>query len=122
MVDDKENDAETSAVIIGDINCGKTTLCAAYLDKVFPTHRAMPMYEFDARQATVDLDGHATKLVLRDGSVLEYHERLRPLAYRKASVGIVCVVPNPYDLRNPWIKTFWPQWPAILFWATGATT
>ena len=106
-------------VIIGDGNCGKTSLLFAFKNRTFLEGHTPTIVEtyVDA----VCVDGRQVQFVIWDTAGQEEYERLRPLFYRDSDIILICYcVDNRESFDNimdkwfPDLKYFCPKVPTIL--------
>lgn len=106
-------------VIVGDGECGKTSLLIVFSKDTFPEHYVPTVFE--THVADVQVGGKTVELALWDTAGQEDYDRLRPLSYPDTDVILVCYsVDNPDSFQNvaekwvPEIRHFCPGVPFLL--------
>ena len=109
----------TKCVVVGDGGVGKTSLLISFTTNQFPEEYVPTI--FDNFHAEISLDGQVHHLGLFDTAGQEEYDRLRPLAYPKTEVFLVCFcvvsMASFKNVREKWvpeIKHFNPNVPFIL--------
>lgn len=106
-------------VIVGDGECGKTSLLITLTKDEFP-ERYVPTV-FETYVADIQVLNQTVELALWDTAGQEDYDRLRPLSYPDTDVLLLCYsVDNPDSFQNiqerwiPEINHFCPHIPVIL--------
>ncbi|CAO3628134.1 unnamed protein product [Cunninghamella blakesleeana] len=106
-------------VIIGDGNCGKTSLLSVFAHGSFPSGHVPTVFETYVKD--FDVNGDHVELSLWDTAGQEDYDRLRPLSYPDTNVLLIAfAVDSPDSLDNitekwlPEIKKYCPGKPYIL--------
>lgn len=106
-------------VIVGDGNCGKTSLLTRFVRGEFP--RAYIPTVFDTEVSSVTVDGRDVLLSLWDTAGQEAYERLRPLSYTDTDVVIIAysiadrdTIANVVEKWYPEICYYLPMVPILL--------
>lgn len=95
---------ECCVVFVGDEQCGKTSLCKAYLEGNRPLEYSPTVDE--TYHVSVQYRKKQRQLTIRDTSGREVYDRFRPLAYNDCDVFVICFdISNPTSLDN--IKAKW---------------
>lgn len=105
-------------VLVGDEDVGKTSLLLSYITN---SNSAAGLNVFEKGSANVVIDGNRITLGLWDTTVEAEFDRLRPLAYPKTDVFIICfslIEPRSYEsVREKWhpeVRHHCPGVPVIL--------
>ncbi|KAL1935362.1 hypothetical protein VTP01DRAFT_4502 [Rhizomucor pusillus] len=106
-------------VIIGDGECGKTSLMIAFADNRFPPEYVPTV--FDAFNKDIEIDGRRVNLSLWDTAGQETFDKLRHLMYPDSDVVLVAYsIADPVSLENvrerwvPEVNRLCPGTPFIL--------
>ncbi|RXN13609.1 ras-related C3 botulinum toxin substrate 1 [Labeo rohita] len=106
-------------VIVGDTAADKTSLLISYTHRCFPSEYVPTV--FDNYAVTVMVDGNPVTLGLFNTAGQEDYDRLRPLAYPRTDVFLICfslVDPDSFEnVRVQWypeVRHFCPNTPIIL--------
>ena len=109
----------TKCVVVGDGGVGKTSLLISFTTNTFPEEYVPTI--FDNFHMDITLDGQIYHLGLFDTAGQEEYDRLRPLAYPKTEVFLVCFctvsMPSFKNVREKWvpeIKIVCPKVPFIV--------
>ncbi|KAL0089826.1 small Rho-type GTPase [Phycomyces blakesleeanus] len=106
-------------VIVGDGNCGKTSLLTVFTQGFFPKKYIPTVFETHVKDVVID--GKAVQLALWDTAGQEEYERIRPHSYVKANIILIAyAIDSPDSLDN--VTTKWieevnkecPRTPIIL--------
>ncbi|KAG0170389.1 Rho GTPase [Apophysomyces sp. BC1034] len=106
-------------VIVGDGNCGKTSLLSVFTQGYFPRDHLPTVFETHVKDVVID--GKAVQLALWDTAGQEEYERIRPHSYIKADVVLIAyAIDSPDSLEN--VTTKWieevnkecPRTPVVL--------
>ncbi|KAI8381114.1 small GTPase superfamily [Radiomyces spectabilis] len=93
-------------VIVGDGNCGKTSLLSVFTQGYFPREYFPTVFENHVKDIVID--GKAIQLALWDTAGQEEYERIRPHSYVKADVILIAyAMDSPDSLENvaaKWIE------------------
>ncbi|KAI7866830.1 GTP-binding protein-like protein rho2 [Spinellus fusiger] len=91
-------------VIVGDGNCGKTSLLTVFTQGYFPREYFPTVFENHVKDVVID--GKAVQLALWDTAGQEEYERIRPHSYVKANVILIAyAIDSPDSLEN--VTTKW---------------
>lgn len=94
-------------VIVGDGNCGKTSLLVTYVDDTFPEKYVPTIFETHVVQVPVENGASKIPMILWDTAGQENYDMLRPISYPGTDVFVVCFsVDSPdsfYNVANKWI-------------------
>ena len=109
-------------VIIGDDNCGKTSLYTVFAkNKDFEDIKKYVPQVFEGYVADMEVDGKQLELALWDTVGREEYDRVRPLSYPDTDVILMCFsINSPDSLKNipkkwtPEVKQYCPNVPIIL--------
>lgn len=108
-------------VVVGDGAVGKTSLLMAYLNGTFSN--AYTPTVFENFTATIKTRNTEHKLLLCDTAGQEEYSRLRPLAYPKTNVFLLCcsvVLPDSFDnTRTTWLPELAHHCPSVPFILVG---
>ncbi|KAK2153768.1 hypothetical protein LSH36_287g05018 [Paralvinella palmiformis] len=86
-------------VVVGDGECGKTSLLMVFSRDHFPELYIPTIFETHISE--IQVDGRLIELVLYDTAGQEDYERLRPLSYPNTDVVLICFsVDNPDSFVN----------------------
>jgi len=106
-------------VVVGDGECGKTSLLITFSKDEFP-ERYDPTV-FETYVADIEVEGRPVELALWDTAGQEDYDRLRPLSYPDTDVVLMCfAVNNPDSFDNipekwtPEVKHYCPTVPVLL--------
>ncbi|XP_003741818.1 ras-like GTP-binding protein rhoA [Galendromus occidentalis] len=106
-------------VIVGDGNCGKTSLLTRFAHGDFP--RTYIPTVFDTDVSSVSVDGKDVRLSLWDTAGQEAYEKLRPLSYNDTDVVIIAysvadrdTMANVIEKWYPEISYYLPDVPVVL--------
>ncbi|KAF9126898.1 GTP-binding protein Rho1 [Mortierella sp. 14UC] len=86
-------------VTVGDVACGKTCLLMSFSLGYFPQDFVPTIFEHYV--VDVKLDGKKVVLALWDTSDREHYNRIRPLAYHRSHVFLICfAIDSPNSLER----------------------
>ncbi|KAI8099694.1 GTP-binding protein Rho3 [Halteromyces radiatus] len=86
-------------VVVGDGNCGKSSLLNVFTKGIFPQVYEPTVFENYVHEITVD--GRVVEFGLWDTAGQEEYDRLRTLSYENTNVVLLCFsVDNPVSLDN----------------------
>jgi len=114
-----ERSVRKKLVVVGDGECGKTSLLVTFAKDEFPV-RYVPTV-FETYVADIEVDARPVELALWDTAGQEDYERLRPLSYPDTDVVLICFsLNNPDSFDNipqkwtPEVKHYCPSVPCLL--------
>ncbi|KAH9363438.1 hypothetical protein HPB48_006026 [Haemaphysalis longicornis] len=91
-------------VVVGDGNCGKTSLLVTYCNECFPSDYVPTIFETYSK--FVESSGYRVQLFLWDSSGQQDYDRLRPLSYPETKVVLLCFTLDeqlqPGKRRDKW--------------------
>ncbi|XP_077547196.1 ras-like GTP-binding protein Rho1 [Haemaphysalis longicornis] len=106
-------------VVVGDGNCGKTSLLVTYCNECFPSDYVPTIFETYSK--FVESSGYRVQLFLWDSSGQQDYDRLRPLSYPETNVVLLCfTLDDSYSLESvvdkwePEIRHYLPRVPIVL--------
>ena len=106
-------------VIVGDGECGKTSLLIVFAKDEFPEIHVPTV--FDNYVADIEVEWKKVEMTLWDTAGQEAYDRLRPLSYPETDVILLCFSidsPDSYfnipDKWAPEVEHFCPRVPVIL--------
>ncbi|XP_054715878.1 ras-like GTP-binding protein rhoA [Uloborus diversus] len=94
-------------VLVGDSGCGKTSLITRFVSDTF-TQVYTPT-GFERYTATYSVGGHRIHFTLWDTSGTSTYDTVRPLAYKDASVFLLCFSIGSPDSLDSTIKKWYPE-------------
>jgi len=106
-------------VVVGDGECGKTSLLITFAKDEFP--ETYDPTVFETYVADIEVDGRPVELALWDTAGQEDYDRLRPLSYPDTDVVLMCfAINNPDSFDNvlekwmPEVRHYCPTIPVVL--------
>lgn len=106
LATEEDKDLRHKLVVVGDGNCGKTSLLVTYVNDAFPEKYVPTIFETHVIEIQGPT-GQKMKMVLWDTAGQENYDMLRPISYPGCDVFVVCFsVDNPdsyYNVTNKWI-------------------
>ena len=109
----------TKCVVVGDGGVGKTSLLISFTTNQFPEEYVPTI--FDNFHMDLTVSGKVHHLGLFDTAGQEEYDRLRPLAYPKTHVFLICFctvsMPSYKNVREKWvpeIKHYCPDTPFLI--------
>ena len=111
---------QVKITVVGNTQVGKTFLLFSYTDDKFSVRDNVPS-RFDSYAENIRLDDREVHLMLSDSEGSDDYARLRPLAYQKTTVFLICFsLVSPYSFKNvkknwlPELTHFCPGVPVLL--------
>ncbi|XP_063070159.1 rho-related GTP-binding protein RhoE-like [Engraulis encrasicolus] len=88
------HDMKCKIVVVGDSQCGKTSLLSVFAKDCFPEGYAPTVFE--NYTASFEIDTQRVELRLWDTSGSPYYDNVRPLSYPDADAVLIC-----FDISRP---------------------